>query len=93
MNKKGFVYIQWNSIQSLKRRRSHHLDIMDDPGGHYAAQRNIICTEKDKHYLILLIYGILKKKRTVKLREAVSRMVVSKGWGQMGEKWEMLVKG
>lgn len=55
---------------------------------------DIICTEKDKHYLILFIYGILKKKkRKVKLREAVSRMVVCKGWGQMGEKWEMLVKG
>lgn len=54
-----------------------------------------ICTEKDKHYLILFIYGILrkKKKRKVKLREAVSRVVVSKGWGQMGEKCEMLVKG
>ena len=24
---------------------------------------DIICTEKDKHYLILLIYGILKKKK------------------------------
>ena len=25
-----------------------------------------ICTEKDKHYLILFIYGILKKKKKEK---------------------------
>ena len=56
-----------------------------------------ICTEKDKHYLILFIYGILKKKKVKSiLIETESRKVVARGWlggsGGEGNKGR-LVKG
>ena len=48
-----------------------------------------ICqTEKDKHYMISLICGIVKKKKN-ELTETESRTVVARSWGmwEMGRSW------
>ena len=60
---------------------------MDDPGGYYVKWDNLD-RERQILYDLIYVWNLLKNKK-VKLTEAKSRMEVSKGWGQMGEKWEM----
>ena len=54
---------------------------MDECEGHYAKWNK---SEKDKYYMISLMYSILKKKKA-KLIETENRMVVAKGWGWENE--------
>ena len=81
--------LMYNGIL-LSHEKERNLTIYDNlggPWGHYTKWKN---SEKDKYYIISLIYRILKKKKThtknKTFKHTENRLVIirGRGWG-MGE--------